>query len=47
MLSLLQKKYGVIATKGEVKTGNKMAVFHLEQATALDIPVMGDGEKLL
>jgi uncharacterized pyridoxamine 5'-phosphate oxidase family protein len=29
------------------KTGNKMAVFHLEQATALDIPVMGDGEKLL
>jgi uncharacterized pyridoxamine 5'-phosphate oxidase family protein len=29
------------------KTGNKMAVFHLEQSTALDIPVMGDGEKLL
>jgi uncharacterized pyridoxamine 5'-phosphate oxidase family protein len=29
------------------KTGNEMAVFHLEQATALDIPVMGDGEKLL
>jgi uncharacterized pyridoxamine 5'-phosphate oxidase family protein len=29
------------------KTGNKMAVFHLENATAVDIPVMGKGESLL
>jgi uncharacterized pyridoxamine 5'-phosphate oxidase family protein len=29
------------------QTGNKLAVFHLEQATALDIPVMGKGESLL
>jgi uncharacterized pyridoxamine 5'-phosphate oxidase family protein len=29
------------------KTGNKMAVFHLENATAVDIPVMGEGESLL
>jgi uncharacterized pyridoxamine 5'-phosphate oxidase family protein len=28
-------------------TGNKMAVFHLEDATAVDIPVMGEGESLL
>ena len=29
------------------KTGNKMMVFHLEDATALDIPIMGEGESLL
>jgi len=29
------------------QTGYKMAVFHLEDATAVDIPVMGDGESLL
>jgi uncharacterized pyridoxamine 5'-phosphate oxidase family protein len=29
------------------ETGNKMAVFHLENATAVDIPVMGEGESLL
>ena len=28
-------------------TGNKMMVFHLEDATAVDIPVMGEGEDLL
>jgi uncharacterized pyridoxamine 5'-phosphate oxidase family protein len=29
------------------ETGNKMAVFHLENATAVDIPMMGEGENLL
>jgi uncharacterized pyridoxamine 5'-phosphate oxidase family protein len=29
------------------KTGYKLAVFHLEQATAVDIPVMGEGENLI
>jgi uncharacterized pyridoxamine 5'-phosphate oxidase family protein len=29
------------------KTGNKMMVFHIEDATAVDIPVMGEGENLL
>jgi uncharacterized pyridoxamine 5'-phosphate oxidase family protein len=29
------------------ETGNKMAVFHLENATAVDIAVMGDGKSLL
>jgi uncharacterized pyridoxamine 5'-phosphate oxidase family protein len=29
------------------ETGNKLAVFHIEQATAVDIPVMGEGESLL
>jgi uncharacterized pyridoxamine 5'-phosphate oxidase family protein len=29
------------------QTGNKMAIFHLENATAVDIPVMGEGENLL
>lgn len=29
------------------KTGNKLAVFHLEDASAVVIPVMGTGEKLL
>ena len=29
------------------ETGNKMMVFHLEQATAVDIPMMGPGENLL
>ena len=28
-------------------TGFKMKVFHLEDATAVDIPMMGDGEDLL
>ena len=28
-------------------TGNKMMTFHLEAATAVDIPVMGEGENLL
>ena len=28
-------------------TGNKMMVFHLEDATAVDIPMMGEGEDLL
>ena len=29
------------------QTGNKMMTFHLEDATAVDIPVMGEGENLL
>ena len=29
------------------ETGNKLMVFHLEDATAFDIPVMGEGEDLL
>ena len=29
------------------KTGNRMMVFHLEDATAVDIPMMGPGEDLL
>jgi uncharacterized pyridoxamine 5'-phosphate oxidase family protein len=29
------------------ETGNKLMVFHLENATAKDIPVMGEGEDLL
>jgi uncharacterized pyridoxamine 5'-phosphate oxidase family protein len=29
------------------ETGNKLAMFHLEDATAVDIPVMGEGESLL
>ncbi len=29
------------------KTGHRMMCFHLEDATALDIPVMGEGESLL
>ncbi len=29
------------------KTGNKMMMFHLEDAAALDIAVMGDGETLI
>lgn len=29
------------------QTGHKMMVFHLEDATAYDIPVMGAGESLL
>lgn len=29
------------------ETGNKMMVFHLEEATAVDIAVMGEGENLL
>ena len=29
------------------ETGNKMMVFHIEDATAVDIPVMGAGESLL
>jgi len=29
------------------ETGNKMMTFHLEDATAVDIPVMGEGESLL
>ena len=29
------------------KTGNKMMAFHLEDATAVDIPMMGEGEDLL
>lgn len=29
------------------ETGNKMMMFHLEDATAVDIPVMGEGEDLL
>jgi uncharacterized pyridoxamine 5'-phosphate oxidase family protein len=29
------------------ETGNKMMVFHIEDATAVDIPVMGVGENLL
>ena len=28
-------------------TGKKMMMFHLEDATAVDIPVMGEGENLL
>ena len=29
------------------QTGNKMMTFHLEDATAVDIPMMGEGENLL
>ncbi len=29
------------------KTGNKLGMFHLEDATAVDIPVMGEGTSLL
>lgn len=29
------------------ETGKKMMCFHIEEATALDIPVMGEGESLL
>ena len=29
------------------ETGHKMMVFHIEDATAVDIPVMGEGENLL
>ena len=29
------------------QTGNKLMTFHLEDATAFDIPVMGEGESLL
>lgn len=29
------------------QTGNKMMTFHLEDATAVDIPIMGEGESLL
>ena len=29
------------------QTGNKLMAFHLEDAVAFDIPVMGEGEKLL
>ena len=29
------------------ETGNKVITFHLEDATAVDIPVMGDGESLI
>jgi uncharacterized pyridoxamine 5'-phosphate oxidase family protein len=29
------------------KTGNKMAVFHLEDATAVEIPIMGKGTSIL
>ncbi len=28
-------------------TGNKLAMFHLENATARDIPMMGEGEDIL
>jgi hypothetical protein len=29
------------------ETGNKLMMFHLEDATAVDIPMMGAGEDLL
>lgn len=29
------------------QTGHKLMCFHLEQATAVDIPMMGEGESLL
>ena len=29
------------------KTGNKLMTFHLEEAIAVDIPIMGEGENLL
>lgn len=29
------------------ETGHKMMCFHLEEATAVDIPLMGEGESLL
>jgi uncharacterized pyridoxamine 5'-phosphate oxidase family protein len=29
------------------QTGNKLAMFHIENATAVDIAMMGDGESLL
>jgi uncharacterized pyridoxamine 5'-phosphate oxidase family protein len=29
------------------ETGNKLMIFHLENAVAVEIPVMGEGENLL
>ena len=29
------------------ETGNKLMMFHIEDATAVDIPMMGEGEDLL
>lgn len=29
------------------QTGNKLMTFHLEDATAFDIPIMGEGESLI
>ncbi len=29
------------------ETGNKLMMFHLEDATAVDVPIMGEGESLL
>ena len=29
------------------ETGHKLMCFHLEKATAIDIPMMGEGESLL
>ena len=29
------------------QTGNKLMTFHLENASAVDIPVMGEGENLM
>lgn len=29
------------------ETGNKLMMFHLEEASAVDIPMMGEGESLL
>lgn len=29
------------------QTGNKLMTFHLEDATAVDIPIMGEGESLI
>ena len=40
------KESGLEAIYNE-QTGNKLMTFHLEDATAVDIAVMGDGENLL
>ena len=40
------KNSGLEAIYNE-KTGNKLMAFHLEDATAVDIAVMGEGENLL
>lgn len=40
------KESGLEAIYNE-KTGNKLMTFHLEDATAVDIAVMGEGENLL
>ena len=44
------KRGDVVIFKSDIyneETGNKLMMFHLEDATAVDIPMMGAGEDLL